>query len=228
MAARILRRVVNGIGRRIGLISPEAVLSGREEAREWYDRMYAGTPEYLKSYEQSLYYFLWSVIVDRVRSSGHKRVLEIGCGPGQLAAYLLEQGVEVYTGLDFSLTAVEMARKRVAKGTFVVGDARDPSIHRQVEHDLVICTEVLEHVDADLLVVSHFQSGKRCLCSVPNFPYPSHVRHFATAAEVRARYGPYFDPLDIVVLKSPNDPTDQFYLMDGRRNDRPWTAAAER
>ena len=42
----------------------------------------------------------------------------------------------------------------------VVGDARDPQIHGEVEHEAIICTEVLEHIEDDLQVIGHFRPGK--------------------------------------------------------------------
>jgi hypothetical protein len=73
------------------------------------------------------------------------------------------------------------------------------------------------------MALSRFRPGKRCLFSVPNFPYPSHVRYFRDAAEVIARYGPFFHNLSVTTFKSPNSgatATDLFFLADGVRNDR--------
>ena len=218
MAMRNLKQAVKGLARRVGLKRDVGAPIGREEGSGFYDTMYAGTPDYHQRYEQSFYYFLWSVIVDRIRAAGIKRVLEIGCGPGQLAAYLLDQGIEGYVGLDFSPQAIEMARKHAPRGQFVVGDAREPAIHRTTEHGALICTEVLEHITDDLKVVAAFTAGKRCFCSVPNFPYESHVRHFTDAAEVAARYGRFFDQLSVTTFRSPRDPSDRFFLLDGVRN----------
>lgn len=201
----------------MGLQGADGTVVGREEGSDYYDRMYSATADYHAPYQESFYYFLWSVIADRLRRAKVERVLEIGCGPGQMAEYLLDQGVREYTGLDFSPEAVKMAKSHVARGTFVVGDARDPAIHRQVAHDAVLCTEVLEHIEDDLAVVKAFTPGKRCLCSVPNFPYESHVRHFKDADEVIARYGPFFDSLDVATFRSPRDPNDRFFLFDGIR-----------
>jgi SAM-dependent methyltransferase len=218
MAFQLLKRTVRGLARRMGLTNGAKPVGGKELPGEFYDHLYAKTSAYHCFYSLSHYYFLWTVIVDRVRHAGIQRVLEIGCGPGQLAAFLLDQGVTHYTGLDFSAMAIELAKKNSPRGQFVVGNALLPGIHQQVEHDLVICTEVLEHITDDLVVVGHFRPGKRCLCSVPNFPYDSHVRHFADAAAVRARYGPFFANLEITTLKSSISPTDEFFLMDGVRN----------
>jgi SAM-dependent methyltransferase len=202
----------------MGLTNGHKPASGKELPGAFYDQLYATTAAYHCFYSQSHYYFLWTVIVDRVRHAGIQRVLEIGCGPGQLAAFLLDQGVTSYTGLDFSPKAIELARNNAPRGHFTVGNALLPDIHRQADHDLVICTEVLEHITDDLVVLSHFLPGKRCLCSVPNFPLESHVRHFKEADAVRTRYGAFFDNLDILTLKSPICPTDEFFLMDGVRN----------
>ncbi|MEJ7636570.1 MAG: class I SAM-dependent methyltransferase [Singulisphaera sp.] len=159
---------------------------------------------------------------DRIRRGGIRQILEIGCGPGQLAALLGEQGVTGYVGLDFSPQAIAMARENVLGARFVVGDARSPRVHDEVEHDSVICTEVLEDLGDDLRVVSGFRPGKRCFCSVPSFTDPSHVRHFRDAAEVVARYGPFFRDLDVASFASPrSDPHARydFFLFDGVRND---------
>ena len=54
---------------------------------------------------------------------------------------------------------------------------------------------------------------------VPNFAYESHVRHFADAGQVAARYGRFFRDFDVLTLKSPRSPRDEFFLFDGVRND---------
>jgi len=219
VAIRFLRKTVSGLARRLGLRPNGAAAIGREVGSAYYDRMYVAETVYHQPYEQSHYYFLWSVIVDRVRRAGFKRVLEIGCGPGQLAAYLMDQGIETYTGLDFSPQAIAMAKRNVPGGRFVVGDARDPDIHGQVDHQFVICTEVLEHIEDDLKVVTAFAPGKTCLCSVPNFPFESHVRHFVDAQAVLDRYGRYFEGPTVASFKSPRDSNDWFFLLQGVRNE---------
>src|SRR5438067_3176677 len=107
-------RAVRSVARRLGLLTEPPGPTGIERDSAWYDGFYTeDDEEYRRPYPQSRYYFLWAVIVDRVRRSGLRSVLEIGCGPGQLAAFLLDQGVEQYTGLDFSPVAIEIARTNV-------------------------------------------------------------------------------------------------------------------
>jgi SAM-dependent methyltransferase len=54
------------------------------------------------------------------------RVLDVGCGFGDLLAYLNERGIEpVYTGVDICEPMIERCRERFEpfEGRFVVGDA---------------------------------------------------------------------------------------------------------
>lgn len=214
-----VKKTMRLLGGRLGLRPESNAGPAIEQGAEWYDQAFQSAPEYALPYYRSHYYFMWTVIVDRIRRGGHKQVLEIGCGPGQLASYLLEQGIEQYVGLDFSPTAIAMAGRNAPAGRFVVGDARDPGLYMETNYDMVICTEVLEHVLEDTRIVSHFGVGKRCLCSVPNFPYESHVRHFQDADEVAVRYGPFFDDLDVTTFRSSTSETIRYFLLDGVRNE---------
>ena len=213
MSNSCIQRVFSKLKRRL---APAPV--GQADAN-WYDQLYSSVAVYHCPYYESHYYFLWAVIADLLRRAGTRRVLEIGCGPGQLAALLVQQGVQEYVGLDFSPAAIDLARKNVPQGRFVVGDARCPDIFRGTNYDALICTEVLEHIEDDLQVVSQFGVGKRCLCSVPNFPYDGHVRHFQDAPEVTARYSRFFDGFDVATFASPRSAEDRFHLFDGVRND---------
>jgi uncharacterized protein YhfF len=55
---------------------------------------------------------------------GRGRVVELGCGPGHVAAYLAERGVDV-SGLDLSPAMVDVARRRNPEIEFDVGDMLD-------------------------------------------------------------------------------------------------------
>ncbi|GHO47278.1 hypothetical protein KSX_54410 [Ktedonospora formicarum] len=55
-----------------------------------------------------------------------KRVLDIGCGPGLYAAWLIERGAQV-VGFDISGEMIERARLRVGdRGTFYQHDISQP------------------------------------------------------------------------------------------------------
>jgi len=50
-------------------------------------------------------------------------VVEVGCGPGHVTAYLAEAGADA-TGVDLSSSMVEEARRRFPDGSYEVGDLR--------------------------------------------------------------------------------------------------------
>jgi SAM-dependent methyltransferase len=200
---------------------------GEEQPVEWYDKVFSRSRIYQTSYQDSPYYVLWALIVDRIRRDKLARVLDIGCGTGQLAAFLLDQGVEEYVGMDFSSAAIAQARKLAPRGRFVVGDARGSDIYSTVAYDVLVCTEVLEHIEDDFAVVANFKPGVRCLLSVPSFPSESHVRYFADVQAVTERYSPYFERLDVISLPVPGSGTSRFFLADGYRSESSSGAGAQ-
>ena len=63
-------------------------------------------------------------LLDRVaEQSGGGPVVEVGCGPGHVTAYLAEAGADA-TGLDLSPGMVAEARRRFPNGDYQVGDLR--------------------------------------------------------------------------------------------------------
>lgn len=189
-----------------------------EAGPDWYDAAYRMIPQYAIPYWHSHYYPIWTVIADRVRRAGARRVLDVGCGSGQLASCLFElAGVTAYVGLDFSAEAIAMARRACPAATFVVGDALAADVVADSAYDMVICTEMLEHVDRDLDVIGRFAEGMRCLFTVPNFPFDSHVRHFSGPEEVSGRYARFFDDLDILGIRGLAQDTQVYYLCEGVR-----------
>jgi len=166
-----------------------------ETPAEQYDRWYAGSADgsgpydsYDKPYRDSHYFPLYKGVLDEVVRLGGRRVLEVGCGSGSFAHLLLDQSKLDYHGYDFSEVAVRKARARTGRPElFSVAQAGDGTMQRH-EHDTVVCLEVLEHIENDLEVVESWKPGVQCVCSVPNFDQPDHVRFFRTEDEVLRRY----------------------------------------
>lgn len=194
------------------------VPEGSEQPAEWYDEAFSGSAhaEYSTHYSASLYYILWRSLVEQIPR--HARVLEIGCGPGQLAQFIADRCGCSYIGFDFSPAAIEMARQRNPSLTFHLANALDTELLKRDDYDFVICTEVMEHISADRQVLARIRPRVRCLVTVPSFPYVSHVRHFKSKGVVSARYGGLFTRHRIEQFRLVKGSDRCYFLLDGIRN----------
>lgn len=160
----------------------------------YYDRIFRTHPHFNQHYSRSRYLPVWEAVIEEL--SDRARILEIGCGTGQFAALLHDRGFREYRGFDFSSSAIARARKTVPDFDFRVADARDPTAY-EGDHDTVVATEVLEHLDDDLAVLRLLAPGTTVHFTVPTKNDPSHVRFFPRVAGVRARYSAHLEDLDL-------------------------------
>jgi demethylmenaquinone methyltransferase/2-methoxy-6-polyprenyl-1,4-benzoquinol methylase len=84
-------------------------------------------------------------LVDALDVRAGQRVLELGCGTGQVTALLLERGADV-TGVDALEAMLVGARRRAPEATLVVGDAMEAQPGR--DFDRVVLSFVLHNADA--------------------------------------------------------------------------------
>ena len=128
------------------------------------------------------------------------RVIEIGCGPGDLAAELFLKRIpskDKYLGFDLSASEIELATQRYPTLFFSQGSAYGIPVESG-SADLVICCEVLEHLDSPDQAIEEISRITRrwCLISVPHEPIwrilnvlrgkyllnlgntPGHLQHF--------------------------------------------------
>lgn len=135
-----------------------------------------------------------------------EKVLEVGCGPGDLAANLfrqddIESGHIKYTGIDISETEI-----RKARATYPYFEFQEASIYELPfganNFDLVIACEVLEHLESPETAIAELArvSGRYAIISVPWEPVwrilnivrgkyvthlgntPGHVQNFSRSA----------------------------------------------
>src|SRR3989338_6818460 len=75
---------------------------------------------------------------DRIlRKYKAKKILEIGCGTGNLARFFLKNGYD-YTGLDFSKEMLKIAEEDESKASFIQGDMRN--IKLKIKFDAILIT----------------------------------------------------------------------------------------
>lgn len=161
----------------------------------FYDSVFSANPNYRAHYRESSYYPLWCAVAERVPPDA--RVLEIGCGPGQLAELLWDRGVRSYHGFDFSPVAIRGARQRVPQLSFALEDAADPAAY-EGDYDLVLAVEVLEHVDDDVALLARAAApGRSCVLSVPTADSQAHVRFFPNTQSVSRRYSSSLQALSV-------------------------------
>ena len=209
----ILLRAVLAIRRRAAQPVHDTEAMGQKEP-EWYDRSFEDHEHWKWHYTRSGYYFLWTVIADRLIRAGARSILDVGCGSGQLAAVLKDKGIERYCGIDFSEKRIAQARQACPGFEFVHADAFATDLFERRDYDAVLSTEFLEHVERDLDIIRKIRPGARFIGTVPNFPFESHVRHFFDRAEVAARYGPHFRDFRVDSFLA-NDRAKTFFVLEG-------------
>jgi 2-polyprenyl-3-methyl-5-hydroxy-6-metoxy-1,4-benzoquinol methylase len=168
----------------------------KEMPSSYYENHFTENRGFQVHYKESHYYVAWTQVLTFLRKINPSSILEIGCGTGQLAEYLKDEGYNNYEGFDFANKAIEMARQRVDM-KFYWGDALDKNLYRK-SFSAVICLEVLEHIEKDLQVLENIPEGRHIIFSVPNFDAPSHIRWFTSEWQIKKRYFRHINITEII------------------------------
>ncbi len=104
-------------------------------------------------------------------------VVDVGCGTGHLLAVFARQLPNAQlVGVDNSPAAIALLRDTVPTAEGVVGDVYDVSVGRTF--DLVLCTEVLEHLDRpDEALNQLLTLGPRVVVTVPDGQLDTYEGH---------------------------------------------------
>jgi SAM-dependent methyltransferase len=142
---------------------------------------------------------------DVVRDLAPEDILDVGCGEGYALSALREHGIACpMTGIDLSAPAIDEAKRRLPQAEFRVQNALELAESGRT-YDLVMMTEVLEHIDdpARMLPVLERIARRYVVVSVPWEPFfrglnllrgkhvmafgndPEHVNHWGRAAFLR-------------------------------------------
>ncbi len=181
-----------------------------DKSSSYYDKLYQDRLVYHRHYSDTFYFVQWVQVEMMLRPYKDHNILEIGCGPGQLAHFLQDKGYKKYKGFDFSEEAINRA-KNTCNQDFFVGDAFDPKIY-YASTDAIVCLEVLEHLKKDIDIIKLIKNSTFIIIGVPNFDDPGHVRWFRSEYQIRKRYFKYIDIKKIYFINN-------IYLFSGTRSD---------
>ena len=99
----------------------------------------------------------------------NSRVLDVGCGDGELMKYITENITENVRGLEISKANIQ---KCIAKGlTVIEGDAeKDLKQFPSSSYDFVILSQTLQaFLDPEKVMNDLLRVGKKAIVSIPNF-----------------------------------------------------------
>lgn len=107
-----------------------------------------------------------NIIADVVSRLEYDTVLDVGCGQGSLLQTIAPLNPRAkYAGVDFSDKALEVARRRAPQAEFARLDLIEGHLDRRF--DLVLCTDVVEHIEDDRKAIANLaaMTGKYLLVS---------------------------------------------------------------
>jgi len=215
-----LRNIKNVVGQRIRARQRQRLIANGGTPASWYDAEY-GDPSlglYTAHYSESKHLTVWNAICELIPMGS--RILEVGCGPAQLAHLMMDRKIPgAYVGFDFSPAAIDLARKKLPGGWVELADARTTDLFTSVDYDIVICTDVLGHLVDDVAVLGRIPREKQVLATVPDFASASHIRSFQSTAEVLDRYRCLFSSLEISEHQAggADGPGETLFLLNGVR-----------
>ncbi len=162
-----------------------------------------------------------SQLDDLVRRTGAREAHEVGCGEGELSIRLARQGLRV-RGTDAFPQVLEEARRRASDAGLAISYEARPAEELDPGRDgaeLVVCCEVLEHLDDPDLALEMLARLARpwLIASVPREPLwralnvarlsylgdlgntPGHLNHWSKRGFVRFLSGRF----EVLEVRSP-------------------------
>ena len=143
-----------------------------------------------------------SYIDEFITKLSGKKILDVGCGAGQITDYLTQKGLET-TGIDFSKELLKIAEQNFPNSKFILADICEYEQKEKV--DGIITKDVLFHLsDEDLFaVLKKFkrllkQSGN--LCIIMDMPKEAGEQIFVE--ELDDKYQIYYNYLSPEKLRS--------------------------
>lgn len=132
----------------------------------------------------------WAAIAELIYEED--KILEIGCGSGQLANLLFMQNKRKYLGFDFSEEGIKVCESLgLEPMEFCISNAYDYP-YKIDNYDVIIICEVLEHLQ-DFKILELIKKGTKIVGSLPDFPAENHLFHINNPKEIYDRYEGFID-----------------------------------
>jgi 2-polyprenyl-3-methyl-5-hydroxy-6-metoxy-1,4-benzoquinol methylase len=143
----------------------------RRNTRAGYETLF-GSDELLDEYLGSERLMFYEEVAEVCAAFAPRLVVDVGCGSGHLLRALADRTPGArFVGVDFSENAIGRARSLLPEARWLVGDAYAPPVEER-RFDLVLCTEVLEHLDRPREVLDALvrlcRPGGRVVITVPD------------------------------------------------------------
>ena len=144
----------------------------RTDLASWNDAMYIAHPTpYYNRIAGIIEALRLRAVADFVSVTPNDSLIELGCEQGVLLASLPQ--AKRMVGVDISRVALKDARRRLGRrADFIQADVEEPLDLHQEKFDIVICSQLLEHVAHPKTVIENISSlaknDARVVISVPN------------------------------------------------------------
>lgn len=110
-------------------------------------------------------------LLKKYRLDKNSKILDIGCGEGSTLLYLNDESNKLY-GMDISEEAIELSKNNLMDATYFLGDITKKETLPDQKFDLIICSEVLEHITDDAVAIENISSllkkGGYLIITVPH------------------------------------------------------------
>jgi 2-polyprenyl-3-methyl-5-hydroxy-6-metoxy-1,4-benzoquinol methylase len=142
------------------------------------------------------------------------RLLDLGCGNGMLANYIMKQGhTGPYIGIDMAEELIQIAQKtKIPNAQFIHGDLADPNWEATIPQgpfDYIFCFAVLHHIPGENLRLKFFKKVHNLLA--PDGCFVQSNWQFLNSEKLRERIQPW----NLVGLDE-KDVDENDYLLDWR------------
>ena len=186
--------------------------------KDHYNSLYSASKYCKEYYFKNDLYGLWKQIVKYVSKLDFKpKIIDIGCGTGQLAHLLWDKGFRDYAGFDYSNVAINIARG-FSDQLFFISNAYNP-LNYDTQYNTAIIVEVLEHLENDLSVIQMIKPETKIIFSGPTSGKGGeHIRSFKSPSWIKKRYSPYIDIETITGCTKLNKKVVKWYVCSGTRN----------